>query len=280
MFDPADAIDPTRRRLPWLYEHAKRWWSVRAWLATMAMLLWPPAFWKRVRPEHGVRVGRIIGMVVWPYMFVVLATLLVTFVESCTFGRQRHHYNNYSAQASWSDSIQRGFESYVDWLFNDDSVHYLAQMAPFADGFLPLLIFWLPVAGAFLAIPSEWSGTPLRRSHFVRLLGYASAPYLLPPPLGGVWNLGIQLYQAVYSLQPYNLQRAWPDPDRIFTLYDVDFVAMWVAFTLWGAFYWFSAIRWGYSLPSTKRPFCIVLAVLLTPWALFLAFEAYYAFID
>jgi hypothetical protein len=93
-----------------------------------------------------------------------------------------------------------------------------------------------------------------------------------------IWQQGIQWYQIVYMLQPPQGRLGWPEPWRIDGI-DLSSLAIFALTLVWLPLYWFCAIRYGYTLPSTKRPFLVVLSVLLTPWTLFLAFQGYYAFI-
>jgi hypothetical protein len=279
-FDPADALYPTRKRLPWLYEHAKHWWSVRCAVKTLLMLLWPPAFWKRVRPEHEVRVGRIAGFIIASYAFLGGMLLFIGLVSEVVRHRRWDSAGRFGFRiAPWPQSIAQGTREFGESLLTLAPYEAALDAIGTLGAFAPLAIFWLPVTFAFLAIPSEWAGTRLRGRHTARLLLYAALPYLLLPALIGLGSVGNGWYTNLYHLVSPQFRRIIPEP------YDV-FVPEWLALPVflwlmlvWPPLYWFSAIRWGYSLPSTKRPFLIVLIVLLTPWALFLAFMGYHEFI-
>jgi hypothetical protein len=273
-FDPADALDPTRKRLPWLHEHAKHWWSVRSAIKTLLMLLWPPVFWKRVRPEHEVRVGRVVGLLLWPYALLAMGFLVLFFAEHITAGRVWMWRR--PTPLPWGQSISDGFKSFGVSLVDGRALGSLAERLALDVSLFLLAIFWLPVAGAFLAVPSEWSGSRLTRKHLIRLLGYAAIPLGLASIVAGVWALGLGSYQLVYYMQSPQAQQVWARPWQISSPDWLAPIALGLLLLVWSPLYWFSAIRWGYSLPSTRRPFLIVLAVLLTPWALFLAFSGYY----
>lgn len=62
-FEWADLLRVDRQRLPWLYEHAGRWWNAWAMLRTLWMLTLPWRFWGRVRVHHRVAWGRLAS---WP----------------------------------------------------------------------------------------------------------------------------------------------------------------------------------------------------------------------
>lgn len=64
-----DLLNPALRNLPWLYEHAPRWWSLRAWFATTIRVALPWYFWKRVELHHRV-VPQRLGM----WVAIVFAT--------------------------------------------------------------------------------------------------------------------------------------------------------------------------------------------------------------
>ncbi|MGP1308888.1 MAG: hypothetical protein ACTS27_01670 [Phycisphaerales bacterium] len=276
-FDPADAIEPTRRRLPWLYEHAKRPWSVRRWLRTALMLLWPPLFWKRVRPEHEVRSGRVVLWLVGPFAVLVLACaamdVAVRTVETHRWAQWRNR------PITWTDATAIGAREFWESLTTLEAMTRFAYSTGAVTFGMILAITWLPVAAAFIAIPSEWSGTRLRWAHLVRLLGYAAAPMFVGSIVFTLWNLANGVYTEVYYLLPTRKQMGLPQPGDFGPPSWVAMPMMLSAVLVWPALYWFSAIRWGYQLPSTLRPFLIVLAVLLTPWALYLAFEGYYTYI-
>ncbi len=274
-FDPCDAIHPTRKRLPWLYEHARHWWSVRAWWRTVLMLLWPPLFWKRVRPEHEVRVGRLGLLTLLPVAAVFVSLVVLNLAEHITSGRT--HYRRYTP-APWGVSITDGLREFTSGLAQPAFREWMWEFSNVDISLFFLGVFWLPPSLAFLAVSSEWVRTKLTRRHVARVLLSAVPPLLLPMWMPTIWAQGIQSYQIVYMLQPPQSRLGWPEPWRIEGI-DLSGPAILGLTLVWLPLYWFCAIRYGYSLPSTKRPFLVVLTVLLTPWALFLAFQAYYAFI-
>lgn len=49
-----DLLNPSRRPLAWLYEHAPHWWSARAWLETTVRAALPWHFWRRVELHHRI----------------------------------------------------------------------------------------------------------------------------------------------------------------------------------------------------------------------------------
>jgi hypothetical protein len=176
----------------------------------------------------------------------------------------------------WGQSMSDGLKSFGVSLADGRALGSLAERLALDVSLFLLAIFWLPVAGAFLAVPSEWSGSRLTRKHLIRLLGYAAIPLGLASIVAGVWALGLGSYQLVYYMQSPQAQQVWARPWQISSPDWLAPIALGLLLLVWSPLYWFSAIRWGYSLPSTRRPFLIVLAVLLTPWALFLAFSGYY----
>jgi hypothetical protein len=275
-FDPADAIHPTRKRLPWLYEHAKHWWSVRAWWRTVLMLLWPPLFWKRVRPEHEVRVGRLVMMTLLPVVAVLTSLVVLNLAEHLTAGRT--YYYRQTTLAPWGTSITDGFQEFASGFMRPAFREWLWTFSNTDISLFFIGVFWLPPSLAFLAVSSEWAKTKLTRKHLARVLLYAIPPLLVPMWVMTIWQQGIQWYQIVYMLQPPQGRLGWPEPWRIDGI-DLSSPAIFALTLVWLPLYWFCAIRYGYTLPSTKRPFLVVLSVLLTPWTLFLAFQGYYAFI-
>ncbi len=240
------------------------------------MLLWPPAFWKRVRPEHEVRIGRIVGLLVWPYALLALSFLALFFAEHITAGRVQMWGRT---RQPWTLSISRGVRSLGESLLDGSMLRGLVEHLSLDVSLFLLAIFWLPVAGAFLAVPSEWSGSRLTRKHLFRLLGYAAVPLGLCSIVAAVWLLALGSYRLIFVLQSPPRQARWIRPWDIHAPDGLAPLALGALLLVWAPLYWFCAIRWGYSLPSTKRPFLIVLAVLLTPWALFLGFLGYYEFI-
>ncbi len=277
-FDPADAIYPTRRRLPWLYEHAKHWWSARSAIKTLVMLAWPPAFWRRVRPEHEVRPRAILAFFVLPYLVLIPLLCLIGVVSRIMWQRQTGLWNG-GLPTPWPESVWEGCTEFLA-SFGTPTPYMQAFYATQAGGMLLMLaICWLPSACAFLVLSSERSGTPLRRVHLVRVLAYSATPFLFAPVVIGFWSMMRGWYEIIYDLLSPARQAWLPNP---WDLWIPDSVVMSIAvacFIFWPAIYWFSAIRLGYSLPSTMRPFLIILAVILTPWALFLGFFGYYEFI-
>jgi hypothetical protein len=259
-----------------LYEHAKHWWSVRCAVKTLLMLLWPPAFWKRVRPEHEVRVGRVVGLLLWPYALLALGFLVLFIAEHITAGRV---WMWGRTRQPWMLSISRGVRSLGESLLDGSMIRGLVEHMSLDVSLFLLAVFWLPVSGAFLAVPSEWSGSRLTRKHLVRLLGYAALPLGLCSIVAAVWSLALQSYRLIFVLQSPPTQARWIGPWDIHAPEGLAPLVLGALTLVWAPLYWFSAIRWGYSLPSTKRPFLIVLIVLLTPWALFLAFMGYHEFI-
>lgn len=275
-FDPADAIHPTRKRLPWLYEHAKHWWSVRAWWRTVLMLLWPPLFWRRVRPEHEVMPTRLMMLTLLPVAAVLTSLVMLNLAEHLTAGRT--HYSRSNTLAPWGSSITYGLREFSSRLTQPAFREWLWEFSNANLSLFFLGVFWLPPSLAFLAVSSEWAKTKLTRKHLARLLLYAIPPLLVPMWVMTIWRQGIQWYQIVYMLQPPQGRLGWPEPWRIEGM-NLSAPAILGLALVWLPLYWFSAIRWGYALPSTKRPFLVVLTVLLTPWALFLAFQAYHTYI-
>lgn len=68
LFEWADAFNPHRKRLPWLFEHKSRLslGVVRAWRSWWMALI-PSRFWSRVTPAHGTSRE----VVLWPLVLVV-----------------------------------------------------------------------------------------------------------------------------------------------------------------------------------------------------------------
>src|SRR6185295_18404627 len=53
-FDWRNILDPKNRDVPWLYEHAPRWWNIGAALRTLAAIAISVWFWTVVRVHHRV----------------------------------------------------------------------------------------------------------------------------------------------------------------------------------------------------------------------------------
>lgn len=79
-FEWADAFDPHRKRLPWLFEHKPRLMLgvVRA-LRSWWMALIPPRFWHRVTPAHGTPCV----VVLWPMVLIVSMNAAGGAVRAC-----------------------------------------------------------------------------------------------------------------------------------------------------------------------------------------------------
>ncbi len=74
----ANLLSPQLRRQPWLYEHAKRWWSLGPLLRTFIESLMPWRFWRLVRVHHQVRPNRL---VIWLLLVPLLIALTTTSVS-------------------------------------------------------------------------------------------------------------------------------------------------------------------------------------------------------
>ena len=78
-FQWADLLNPGRQKLSWLYEHARRWWNLRAAWSTAIRALIPWSFWRRVQLHHRVEPRRL---ALWApllmfMLYAVLALLVV-----------------------------------------------------------------------------------------------------------------------------------------------------------------------------------------------------------
>ncbi len=79
-----DVLQPDRKRLPWLFEHATpRWrhlWLLRALLSTAIRSLNPFTFWQRVEMAHRISIWRL-------FLYIALcAVLMHTTLAVCRFG--------------------------------------------------------------------------------------------------------------------------------------------------------------------------------------------------
>ena len=75
----ADLLSPPRQRLRWLYEHAGRWWNLRAVWMTTARALLPWLFWRRIELHHQIMPRRLAAwpLVLFASLFCAVAIFLL-----------------------------------------------------------------------------------------------------------------------------------------------------------------------------------------------------------
>lgn len=279
-FDPADAIDPTRKRLPWLYEHA-RWWSVWAGVKTLAMLAWPPLFWKRVRPEHSVRAWRFAVVVLAPALLLVVVGALALLVDCIV--AQRGQYWNWqgSGRPTWPAAASRGWGEFVRTIQDPSAMRWHVDESVSLGAAATVLVFFAaPVALAFVAMPSAWSGTKLRGAHLTRVAAYSCAPLLVALFVPTAWLLAVQVYSAVWHSQSHTVQPTWPRPWQIRVPDAVLTGAVLWWLLVWTPLYWLSALRRGYGLPRAWATWGILMAVHFTPVIVGIAFWGFTSLTD
>lgn len=275
-FDPGDAFNPTRRRLPWLCEHAKRRWLALATLRTLATLLWPPAFWKRVRPEHPVRARRLVALPLAIFCVMPLLVIILRFGESVAVMRTNYWGGGRGAPQPWSDAVTSGWRAFVDEARAGGLTNIIPDFVPIGPALAYMMFVWLPVSAAFLALPSAWWGTRLRGSHLLRIIAYALTPVIVIYILLSLGSICVQGYATTYYLSAAG-QRGWPHPRDIPTFRTLMRLTVGALFFVWPALYWLAALGTGYRLPRARATWGILMGVHLVPIAFFLI---YWAFTD
>ncbi|MGP1308887.1 MAG: hypothetical protein ACTS27_01665 [Phycisphaerales bacterium] len=182
-FDPADAIEPTRRRLRWFYEHARSW-NLRAVFTTLAVALAPPVFWRRVRPEHAVRPGRIVA---WVTLLIAISVLAFSLVRWA--GAELQVYYRYRIWLAAHPAAPVHAAPSLLELRNlpqalGDMVGARVNRWPVTRRIFPVSVF---ATGAFsltafvmvLCVPSQWERERVKPGHVLRVGLYSLTPAIL-----------------------------------------------------------------------------------------------------
>lgn len=79
-FHWGDLLNERRRHLPWLYEHANRWWNFSAAWKTTLTALTPWRFWRQTKVHHPIRLVRLalwLPVTIAPLLLLLAIALLI-----------------------------------------------------------------------------------------------------------------------------------------------------------------------------------------------------------
>jgi hypothetical protein len=242
----ADAFNPWRERLPWLFEHKNRRSpgivrATRSWLNALL----PPAFWRKVTLAHACHWT----VVLWPLV------LIGSWAALWSSARTLYEFKygpliptpNAFMGGVWkrtpptlSETIQyRALDAWGNPWYPVNTArwdHSRVHQAVLETWAAPLAVLAAAtVTGlTFLALTSSRRLCGVKRSHVLRAMVYRLAPL-------GIFYL---LWMAGFVIQTFS--GVW--------MYQSQLLLLWVAVLLlqlpWGVWYWGCAFKRGWKMPD------------------------------
>ncbi len=248
-FDWLIIFEPTRLRLAWYAEHARSLAQlIQRTPSTIARLVLPSKFWKRVHPAAHVNLK---ALVLW---FVLLAT--TTHLMVCTYNAVKYYLRIKANNGwDWNRFTTNGFYSYTELAFNSVfrgifgmytptdpngithvSIHWISWTS-FSNTYLRstaaslgINLMWLLV---LLVIPTTRRLAQIRTAHVVRAFVLSS--------LGTLLALELSLLLMRPGSYYWYMRYEYLDRSLSSTL-----------IALWQLVFWPSAIIWGWKIKSPK----------------------------
>lgn len=257
-FEWANALRADRQRLPWLYEHARRWWSFGSVVRTLWMLLLPWRFWGRVRLHHGVVWRRL---AVWIAFGLVGTTALGTVGALCVLALPMLAPATFGPDgwgSGTAEDMSLAARSHFAWAlpFKPDLDWYMGPgWAPLRWVVAPLVGSTVAGAAMVLACPSEWRRSKVRAAHLARVAAYALSPAVVvlacAIPVESVratdWvGLGSSNPSGWSSIRALVLSDTWFD--RLGIAFQIVLPVVAIAGLSWQAVYWWFALGRGLEL--------------------------------
>ncbi|TVQ32650.1 MAG: hypothetical protein EA376_04615 [Phycisphaeraceae bacterium] len=242
-----DLLSESRRRLPWLYEHARHPMDIRAALSTFARALLPNRFWRRVGPFCEVRPGRL---ALWLAGVSGLLFGLMWFVSAAVWIPLGLLYAPQPVYAPppgepnpiLMTALNAGLAQFGGMWFGE-------ELKPIpSPGWLISLTFALMsfmMAMVAISAPSFWKSVRTRKRHIARIAVYSLAGPLVMQAVHYLSTFWI-VTSFLYGFDPMALEwRWWASPfERVYSLLNVVIVAqLGVGLALLTASWWFGLRR-------------------------------------